>query len=189
MEVAFVLAIALLTVFVVLALFDGLYLHIIRYKLHEHKESRNEHISHTIRAILFPVILYALYLGNSDEAFYFGMLLVMIDILVLGIDAYMEKESRAFMGGLPRWEYILHLMVNGFHFASIAVFIVIKVKLNENGVVLIHEFQHIPQYQFFIFIVKQLIPGAILMGLLHFTLLFPKPVRYYNCIAKKLKCC
>lgn len=32
------------------------------------------------------------------------------------------KDSRAFMGGLPRWEYIVHLLGNGFHFAAIAVF-------------------------------------------------------------------
>lgn len=189
MEVAFITTITLLVVFVMLALFDGLYLHLIRYKLHEHKESRNEHISHTIRAILFPIILYVLYLGNSDGAFYIGVIVIIIDILVLGADAYMEKDSRAFMGGLPRWEYILHLMVNGFHFASIAVFIVIKVKLDETGFILIHDFQRIPQYQLFNAIVKQLIPGGILMALIHFALLFPQPLVYYNRILSKLKCC
>ncbi|MEJ5962938.1 hypothetical protein [Pedobacter immunditicola] len=189
MEIAFITATALLVVFVILALFDGLYLHLIRYKLHVHKESRNEHISHTIRAILFPIILYVLYLGSSDTAFYLGMGVVVIDILVLGADAYMEKDSRAFMGGLPRWEYILHLIVNGFHFASIAVFIVIKVHLNEKGVQLVHEFQDVKQYHLFITIVQQLIPGGILMGLLHFALLSPKPALYYYRISRKLKCC
>ncbi|RZL97515.1 MAG: hypothetical protein EOO88_62405, partial [Pedobacter sp.] len=109
MEIALLTATVLLGLFVLLALFDGLYLHLIRYRLYEHKESRNEHISHTIRAVLFPIILYVLYLGNSDSAFYIGMALVVIDISVLGADAYMEKESRVFMGGLPKWEYILHL--------------------------------------------------------------------------------
>ena len=189
MEVAFITAIILLAVFVILALFDGLYLHLIRYRLHEHEESRNEHISHTIRAVLFPIILYVLYLGNSDGAFYIGMVVVIVDLLVLAADAYMEKDSRAFMGGLPRWEYILHLMVNGFHFASIAVFIVIKVKLNEKGMELVHDFQNVPQYHLFTIIIKQLIPGGMLMALLHFSLLFPKPIVYYNRMLKKLKCC
>lgn len=189
MEVAFITATVLLAVFVILALFDGLYLHLIRYKLYERKESRDEHISHTIRAFLFPIILYVLYLGNSDIAFYLGIGLVIIDLLVLGADAYMEKDSRVFMGGLPTWEYILHLMVNGFHFASIAVFIVIKVKLNEKGIELAHDFRNVPQYHLFTTIVKQLIPGGILMAMLHFTLLFPKPVLYYNRLVSKLKCC
>ncbi len=189
MEVAFITTTSLLAAFVILALFDGLYLHLIRYKLHEHKESRHEHISHTIRAILFPIILYVLYLGNSDGAFYIGMTVVIIDILVLGADAYMEKDSRAFMGGLPRWEYILHLMVNGFHFASMAVFIVIKVRFNDTGIELVHDFRYVPQYHLFTTIVKQLIPGGVLIALIHFALLFPKPVVYYNRIASKLKCC
>ncbi|OJW79611.1 MAG: hypothetical protein BGO69_12850 [Bacteroidetes bacterium 46-16] len=189
MEIAFITAIVLLAAFVLLAMFDGLYLHLMRYKLYAHTESRNEHISHTVRAILFPIILYFLYLGTSDTAFYIGLAVIVIDILVLGADAYMEKDSRTFMGGLPRWEYILHLMVNGFHFASIAVFIVIKVRLEPHGLMLVHNFQNVPQFHLFKTIVEQLIPGGILMGLLHFALLFPKPVLIYNRLSAKLKCC
>lgn len=189
METAFITAIILLAAFVLLALSDGVYLHLMRYKLYAHAESRNEHISHTVRAILFPVILFFLYLGSSDTSFYIGLTVVVIDILILGADAYMEKDSRGFMGGLPRWEYILHLMVNGFHFASIAVFVVIKVKLNAKGLVLVHDFQNVPQYHLFKTMVGQLIPGGILMGLLHIALLFPKPVRIYNRISARLKCC
>lgn len=189
MEIAFITAIILLAAFVLLAMFDGVYLHLIRYKLYTHPESRNEHISHTIRAMLFPVILWFLYLGTSDAAFYIGMGVVLIDILVLGADAYMEKDSRSFMGGLPRWEYILHLMVNGFHFASIAVFIVIKVRMGSHGVTLVHDFTTVPEYQLFTEVARQLIPGGILMGIFHLLLLFPKPVRYYHALAAKLKCC
>ncbi len=189
MEIAFITAVLLLAVFVLLALFDGLYLHLIRYKLFMHPESRNEHLSHTIRAILFPVILAFLYLGTTDTAFYIGLAVVALDILVLGADAYMEKDSRSFMGGLPRWEYILHLMVNGFHFASIAVYIVIKLRLQPNGIHVVHDFSNLPQYQLFTTIVKQLIPGGILMAMLHLFLLFPKPVHYYRLLTSKLKCC
>jgi len=189
MEIAFITAIILLAAFVLLAMFDGVYLHLMRYKLYAHAESRSEHISHTVRALLFPVILFFLYLGSSDISFYIGMAVVVIDILVLGADAYMEKDSRSFMGGLPRWEYILHLMVNGFHFASIAVFIVIKVRLDAKGLVLVHDFQNVPQYHWFKTIVEQLIPGGILMGLLHVALMFPKPVRMYNRLSARLKCC
>lgn len=189
MEVAFITSIVLLIAFVILAMFDGVYLHLIRYKLYAHAESRNEHISHTIRAILFPALLWFLYLGTNDTAFYLGMTVVLLDIIVLGADAYMEKDSRAFMGGLPRWEYILHLAVNGFHFAAIAVFIVIKVKLEPKGFTLIHQFSEILQYQLFRKIAIQFIPGGIFLGLVHFALLFPKPVRYYNSLAAKFKCC
>jgi hypothetical protein len=103
MEIALITAIILLVGFVVLAMFDGFYLHLIRYKLYAHPESRNEHIFHTIRAMLFPLIVGFLYLETSDMAFYIGMAIVLVDIGILGLDAYVEKDSRAFMGGLPRW--------------------------------------------------------------------------------------
>ncbi|WP_019941282.1 hypothetical protein [Dyadobacter beijingensis] len=189
METAFLITIILLISFALLAIFDGFYLHLVRYKLYLHPESRNEHITHTIRALLFPLILYFLYLGSSDLAFYVGISLVAIDIIVLGFDAYMEKDSRAFMGGLPRWEYIIHLMVNGFHFASIAVFLVIKLHLTPDGLVLISTFSSLPTYGIFTGLVTQLIPGGILMGIFHAALMFKKPVAVYERVCKKLNCC
>lgn len=189
METAFLITIILLISFALLAMFDGFYLHLVRYKLYLHPESRNEHITHTIRALLFPLILYFLYLGSSDLAFYVGISLVAIDIIVLGFDAYMEKDSRAFMGGLPRWEYVIHLMVNGFHFASIAVFLVIKLHLTPDGLVLISTFSSLPIYGIFTGLVTQLIPGGILMGIFHAALMFKKPVALYERACKKLNCC
>ncbi len=189
MEIAFITSIVLLTLFALVAMFDGFYLHLIRYKLYRHAESKTEHLMHSLRALLFPLILTFLYLSASDTSFYIGLALVLLDIVVLGFDAYMEKDSRTFMGGLPRWEYILHLMVNGFHFASIAVFLVIKIRLQTNGVILVHDLTGLSQYHLFVDIVKQLIPGAVLMGLLHVALLFPEPVRYYDSLLSRFKCC
>jgi hypothetical protein len=189
METAFITSIILLTGFSLLAMFDGVYLHLFRYKLFANPESRNEHISHSIRALLFPGILYFLYSGNTGWTFGIGLALVFIDIIVLGADAYMEKDSRAFMGGLPRWEYIIHLMVNGFHFASIAVFIIIKIRFTANGYVLVNDFNGIVEHKWFTTLVTQLIPGGIILALIHLLLLFPKPIRVYNRLALKLKCC
>ena len=114
---------------------------------------------------------------------------MVIDILVLGIDAYMEKDSRQFMGGLPRWEYIIHLMVNGFHFASIAVFVVIRVRLESHGLVLTSEFGGVSEHNIFNELVKQLIPGGIVMAALHTVLLLEKPVRWYEKMSRKFNCC
>lgn len=189
MGIAFITLIILLGVFAVLAMFDGVYLHLIRYKLYAHPESRAEHLSHTLRALLFPAILYFLYLGTSGAAFAIGLALVLADIAVLGADAYMEKDSRAFMGGLPRWEYILHLMVNGFHFASIAVFLVIKLRLSSTGVSIVRDFEAAPYYSVFTTVAAQLIPGAVLLGLLHIALLFPKLARFVESLSARIKCC
>lgn len=190
MEIAFTLAIVLLTLFALLGLYDGFYLHIFKYKLYAHPESRTEHLMHTIRGVLFPAILYFLYLRSDCIAcFYVGMVLVLLDIITLGIDAFVEKDSRAFMDGLPRWEYIVHLFVNGFHFASIAVFLIIKLSFDNNAVHFRTDFASASNYPAFIWLVKNLIPGAILMCLIHIMVLFPSTSKYWDRLRNKITCC
>lgn len=190
MEVAFFISSILIVLFALLALYDGFYLHILKYKLHNNRESRKEHLTHTIRAILFPCILYFLFLKqDSDAIFYIGMFIVVVDIIVLGIDAFLEKDSRQFMGGLPRWEYILHLFVNGFHFSSIAVFLSLKLKLTESGITIVSSFQHYQSYGILNLIVNNLLPGAILIALVHLFVSIPKTALIWNKLQQKLTCC
>jgi len=190
MEIAFTISIILLTLFALLGLYDGFYLHIFKYKLYQHPESRTEHVMHTIRGVLFPAILYFLYLKNDCmTSFYIGMTLVLLDILALGIDAFVEKDSRVFMGGLPRWEYIVHLFVNGFHFAAIAVFLVIKLKFEGNGIELRTDFNTVANYPTVLWLVKNLIPGGILMSLIHLMVLFPRTEKYWNRLRNRITCC
>lgn len=188
MEVAFIISIVLLIAYSLLALFDGVFLHLYKYRLYEHKESKFEHLTHTVRAILFTGILVALFINiENNKLFLFGIALVIADIVTLIIDAYTEKDSRTFMGGLPRWEYIIHLLVNGFHFASIAVFLVIKINLDSTGITLVNNFQQVESFHIFRTIAVNLLPGAVLISLLHILVYFPK----FNIYFKKLqfKCC
>lgn len=188
MEVAFIISIILLIAYSLLALFDGVFLHLYKYRLHEHKESKFEHLTHTIRAILFTGILISLFINiENNSLFLFGIALVLADIVTLIIDAYTEKDSRKFMGGLPRWEYIIHLLVNGFHFASIAVFLVIKINLDSNGITLVNNFQQVESFHIFKTIAVNLLPGAVLISLLHILVYFPKFNFYFNKL--QLKCC
>jgi hypothetical protein len=189
MQFAFALASTLLICFAVLGAFDGFYLHLVRYKLYQHQESRAEHWMHTVRTLLFPAVLYFLYLSNAPTAFYIGIVLTGLDLLVVGADAYLEKDSRRFMGGLPRWEYIIHLFVNGFHFATIAVFLLIKLRLTENGVTLASDFTGVKSYSTFIWIVENLLPGAVLIATLHLLLMLPRPASFFNALTTRIKCC
>lgn len=190
MELAFILTSLLLISFALLGLYDGFFLHIFKYRLYEHAASKTEHLSHSIRALLFPGILYFLYFRQDNTSFfYIGINLVLADILCLGIDAYIEKDSRAFMGGLPRWEYILHLFVNGFHFAAIAVWLVIKIAFDKNTLYLRHDFAAVEAYHFFKSLVKNLLPGAVLMGVLHVFLIFPASRKHWNSFRSRLTCC
>jgi hypothetical protein len=180
----------LLLAFALLAIIDGFYLHIFKYQLFNHKESKFEHLTHTARAILFPLIVYFLFITqNCFISFYLGILFVILDIIVLGIDAFVEKDSRNFMGGLPRWEYILHLFVNGFHFASIAVFFAIKLTFTENGIEIVQDLSNLKNFGLFHFVAVNLLPGAIILALLHIMTSINATSVYWNKLRTKIACC
>lgn len=54
---ALLISTILLAAFAVLAIIDGFYLHIFKYQLHNHPKSKFEHLTHTVRAVLFPLIV------------------------------------------------------------------------------------------------------------------------------------
>lgn len=186
----FLISTILLLAFALLAILDGFYLHIFKYQLFNRKESEFEHLTHTIRAFLFPLIVYFLFIvQNSQTSFYLGILFVFIDIIVLGIDAFVEKESRLFMGGLPRWEYILHLFVNGFHFASISVFIALKLIFTANGIEVVPDLSSLKNFEMFQFVAVNLLPGASIMALIHLLTSINATKIYWNNLRKKITCC
>ncbi|MBW0177099.1 hypothetical protein [Sediminibacterium sp.] len=186
----FLLSTILLLAFALLAIIDGFYLHIFKYQLFNNKESKFEHLVHTIRAILFPMIVYFLFISqNCLTSFYLGVLFVITDIIVLGIDAFVEKDSRSFMGGLPRWEYILHLFVNGFHFSSIAVFFALKLTYTENGIEIVQDLSNLKNYELFHFVAVNLLPGAIIIALVHIFTALNLTKSYWNKLRMKITCC
>lgn len=189
METGFITVMITMVLFGILATYDGIYLHIFKYRLYEHPESKFEHLTHTIRAVLFPFMLYYLFLSTTPITFYIGLSFVVFDVLVLGVDAYVEKDSRAFMGGLPRWEYIVHLFVNGFHFASITVFLVLKLDLAQGNIIVRDDFGAINAYSSFVWLIENLIPGAMMMGLLHIVVAFKTSAMLWNKVRNKMTCC
>lgn len=188
METAFIVAIVLLILFSLLAFFDGVYLHLFKYKLYEHQESKFEHLTHTFRAFLFVGILILMFINIENNSFFLtGLAFAIVDVIILGIDAYAEKDSRKFMGGLPRWEYIIHLFVNGFHFAGIAAVLILKIDFSDSGIILREGFYRFQNYEIFRLISLNILPGAILISLLHVLVYLPK----FNSIISRiqLKCC
>ena len=186
----FLISTILLLLFAVLAIIDGFYLHIFKYQLHNRLESKFEHFTHTLRAILFPLIVYFLYIKQDcNISFFIGVFLVFVDVLVLTVDAYVEKESRAFMGGLPRWEYILHLFVNGFHFASIGVFLALKLDIKDHDIIIIPNLTRFSNFNLFEFVAENLIPGAILLAAIHIITSIKFTRLFWNNLRSKIKCC
>lgn len=180
MEIIYYLSSLFLILFMVLATYDGLYLHLWKYELFKKKKSVFEHKTHTIRAILFPLIVWLLFINKDDFSFYIGLSLVLIDLVVLAIDAYSEKDSRQFMGGLPKWEYIIHLFSNGFHFAATGLLLATRVNVIENGLSLSIMDNISKGQELLNFISVNIIPGAILMALLHLFFIFPKGIKLWD---------
>lgn len=189
MEVLFYLSSFCLILFMVLATYDGFYLHIWKYKLFNQKESVFEHKTHTIRAILFPLIVWFLFLDTSNVGFWVGIILVLLDLIVLGIDAYAEEDSRKFMGGLPRWEYIVHLFANGFHFAAIVLIVGIRINIFNFNLELTKNLAETAGSQLMIFVAENTIPGAIILASIHMIVLFPKGRLLWNKYRMKITCC
>ena len=190
MEILFYLATICLVLFMILATYDGFYLHIFKYSLFNREESVFEHKTHTVRAILFPLIIWFLFLNeNGLLAFLLGVAFVVLDLIVLGIDAYSEKESRSFMGGLPRWEYIVHLFSNAFHFSAIALVLALKLEITGSGLVFVNNLPASTANEIFTFVSINVIPGAIVLALLHFLLMLAKPRKIWNVYRAKITCC
>lgn len=189
MEIGLLITTILLIGFALLAIIDGFYLHLFKYQLHALLESRFEHITHTIRAFLFPAIVYTLFLNFENEAFFWiGITLLIVDLIVLGIDAYSEKDSRSFMGGLPRWEYILHLFSNGFHFAAIAVLFAIRIQLTPHGIEIL-DISTLENFGSFEFVVNNLLPGSIILAVLHLLLMIESFSKKWNSLRTLVTCC
>lgn len=190
MDVLFYLATGCLLLFIALATYDGLYLHIFKYGLFNRKESIFEHQTHTIRAVLFPLIIWLLFINETNFiAFLMGIALVVLDLIVLGIDAYSEKESRSFMGGLPRWEYIVHLFANAFHFSAIVLVLALKLGFSGLSLTFVANTLASPAKELFHFVSLNVLPGAVVLALLHFLLMIGKPRLVWNTYRQRITCC
>jgi hypothetical protein len=93
------------------------------------------------------------------------------------------------MGGLSRREYILHLFVSGFHFASVAVFFSLKLDLTEIGIEIVHYISAFKYYKLFHLIAVNMLPGAVMLALVHVFTMFQSTIGYWNNLRNRISCC
>lgn len=189
MEILFVLSAICLVLFMILATYDGAYLHIWKYELFNQKDSVFEHKTHTVRAVLFPLIVWLLFIQTDYFSFLLGVFLVLFDLVVLAIDAYSEKDSRKFMGGLPKWEYIIHLFANAFHFAAIVLILATRLTVVDNTLLYEPFLADSIGKQIFDFVAVNTIPGGIALGVIHVLLITGYGKNLWNINRLKITCC
>ena len=187
-EITLLAALICLALFATIGIIDGFYLHLWQFKLYAHSESRFEHQIHTIRAVLFPFILYFLFVNNfGGWLLWLGVVFVVADLFTLAVDALNEGDSRKFMGGLPKWEYVIHLFANGFHFASIALVLAAKplALWRFDSAALAAPSNSISLQ----WLAENLLPGAILLAALHVALgIYPINQKWLE-LQSNIRCC
>jgi hypothetical protein len=91
---------------------DGLYFHLWKFRLYARPQSRTEHLTHTVRACLLGPILWLAFVAPRLDLL---VMLVAVDTVVVLADVWLETESRRDLGGIPRAEYVVHVVANTLH--------------------------------------------------------------------------
>jgi hypothetical protein len=127
MEHARELAVLLLVPLAVLAVIDGLWIHLWRLRLHARPECAREHRLHTARALLFPALLVLIYGRESTGGLLvLAALLAGVDTVLEAWDTFEEPRSRAHLGGLSRAEALLHVILVSLRGASLVLALAAK---------------------------------------------------------------
>jgi hypothetical protein len=107
----FTAALICLEVFAAVAMIDGLYFHLMKYRLFARPDSQYEHRLHTLHALMFPILVLFLFLRDVSGQFLWIVVgLVAIDFGVEMLDVVCERASRAAIGGLSSSEYAVHVV-------------------------------------------------------------------------------
>ena len=116
-----------LILFGIVAAFDGLYLHLWKYRLFARPESRREHKLHTAQGILFiPVVFFLFYQDFGGWALWAGVLFIALEQVVEIMDVLDENDSRASLGGLSSTEYAVHVIAITARTVAIALALATK---------------------------------------------------------------
>jgi hypothetical protein len=119
---AMAVAVLLFCGFGAIGTFDVLYYHLYKFRLYQRPESFKEHLLHTAMILLTPLVVAGLYVGRTGgPALWLATVIAGGQVIVLLADVFQEHESRAQLGGVPRLEYLIHIVVCMMHAASLAL--------------------------------------------------------------------
>lgn len=143
---------------------DGLYLHIWKYQLHERPESYKEHLAHTARALVFLPIVLLMYLQPpAGPTLWVAAGLIAVDLVLAVGDVLEEPGSRASLGGLSRGEYLIHVLASLAHASGLALILAAQPLSAWSDAAAAG-----PAYPALArFIAINVIPGSVLVALLH----------------------
>lgn len=175
-----------LLLFLVLSVFDGIYFHLWKFRLQERKESKFEHITHTVRAVLFiPTIILTYWIGLKGFLLWATIAILAIDLATEVLDVLNERESRMSLGGLPSAEYLVHIMLTTLRVAALTLaFTALPLEAWSVFTEVELTMPYLAK-----FIALQTLPGALLVAGLHIYLIFDPTLVSRMERSIKRKCC
>lgn len=159
----------ILILFLILSTFDGIYFHLWKFRLQERLDSKFEHITHTLRALLFiPTVIFIYYIGLSGVLLWASIIILAVDLMVEILDVLNERKSRATLGGLPSSEYLVHIMLTTFRVTAFSLaFAALPIQAWSLSIPV-----DVVTPSFSKLIVSLVLPGAISVAVLHVYLMF-----------------
>ena len=126
-DIGYAIATGCLVLFSLLGAFDGIYFHMLKYKLHEHPPARLEHQLHTFRGLMFiPIALIFFVWNSSGLVLWLGIGLLLIDFIAEIVDIMVEKEARKELGGVSSAETVVHVTATGFRMTALGIILALK---------------------------------------------------------------
>lgn len=111
----------------VVAMVDGAYFHLYKYKLHTRPDSVMEHFTHSLRAVTMTAAAYVFFVVNAGGwLLWVGLGIIAVDIAVETWDVLIERASRRSLGGLSSAEYLSHAHAILLYAASYALVLASK---------------------------------------------------------------
>jgi hypothetical protein len=105
----------LLSIAAPLGAIDILWFHLYRFRLYDHPSARCETVTHILRGLLFAVGAFVLARYRPEGAwFWIIAALFAADFVNNVCDVLVEQKSRTPFGGLPRLEYVIHIVGSTF---------------------------------------------------------------------------
>ena len=89
---------------------DVVYYHIYKFRLAQRPDSRAETRTHIVRSLTLGALVLVITLYRPTGLWFWAVAaLFVLDFANNAVDAFLERDSRADLGGLPRVEYVIHI--------------------------------------------------------------------------------
>lgn len=175
----------ILLLFLGLSIFDGIYYHLWKFRLQEREDSKFEHVTHTVRAVLFiPTTILIYFIGATGWLLWAAVLVLAFDLVTEIIDVLNEKASRSTLGGLPSGEYLVHIMLTTLRVSALALAFAAlpsEAWITNSPSIIVPAFSKI--------VALQTLPGALIVAILHIYLIFDPTFVSRMERSIKNKCC